>query len=39
MQSKKWYEESNITPNEIISVIDKDDVLVFDNLNEKIKSL
>ena len=32
---KKWYEESNITPNEIISVIDKDDVLVFDNLNEK----
>lgn len=32
---KKWYEESNITPNEIMSVIDKDDVLVFDNLNEK----
>ena len=35
MQSKKWYEESNINPNEIMSVIAKDDVLVFDNLNEK----
>ena len=32
---KRWYEESNINPNKIISVIDKDDALVFDNINEK----
>ena len=32
---KKWYEESKIEPNDILKQINKDDVLVFDNLNNK----
>ena len=32
---KKWYEESKIEPNDILKQIDKDDVLIFDNLNNK----
>ena len=32
---KKWYEESKIEPNDILNQIDKDDVLIFDNLNNK----
>lgn len=32
---KRWYEESLIDPNEIINNIQSDDILVFDNLNEK----
>ena len=32
---KRWYEESKIEPNDILKQIDKDDVLVFDNLNTK----
>lgn len=33
--SKKWYSESMIEPEEILNKIDNSDVLVFDNLNEK----
>jgi len=33
--NKKWYEESLIDVNNIIKSIKEDDVLVFDNLNEK----
>ena len=32
---KKWYEESKIEPNDILKQINKDDVLIFDNLNNK----
>lgn len=32
---KRWYEESKIEPNDILKQINKDDVLVFDNLNKK----
>ena len=32
---KRWYEESKIDTNDILKKINKDDVLVFDNLNEK----
>ena len=32
---KRWYEESKIEPNDILYQINKDDVLVFDNLNNK----
>lgn len=32
---KRWYEESKIEPNDILKKINKDDVLVFDNLNKK----
>ena len=32
---KRWYEESKIEPNDILHQINKDDVLVFDNLNNK----
>ena len=33
--NKKWYEESKIEPNDILKQINKDDILVFDNLNKK----
>ena len=33
--TKKWYEESLIDPENIIKTVDKDDILVFDNLNNK----
>ena len=32
---KKWYEESKIESYEILKQIDKNDILVFDNLNNK----
>lgn len=32
---KRWYEESKIESNDILEQINKDDVLIFDNLNEK----
>ena len=32
---KRWYDESNIEPNDILKQISLDDVLVFDNLNKK----
>ena len=34
---KKWYEESKIEPNDILKQINKDDVLIFDNLKNKNK--
>ena len=34
-KNKRWYEESKIDVQEILKLISKDDVLVFDNLNEK----
>lgn len=34
-KAKKWYDESNINPKDILQKIDKNDVLVFDNLNNK----
>ena len=34
-KNKRWYEESKIDVQEILKLICKDDVLVFDNLNEK----
>ena len=33
--NKKWYEESLIDPDNIISNINENDILVFDNLNSK----
>lgn len=33
--TKHWYEKSLIEPDQIISMLHKDDILVFDNLNEK----
>ena len=32
---KKWYEESRIDPEDILLKINKEDILVFDNLNNK----
>ena len=32
---KKWYDESKIDANYILREINKDDVLIFDNLNDK----
>ena len=36
---KKWYEESMIEPLEIIKIIKEDDILVFDNLNNKNQTI
>ncbi len=36
---KKWYEESLIDCNDIINNIKDDDILVFDNLNEKNQNI
>ena len=32
---KRWYDESKIETNDILKQINKDDILVFDNLNKK----
>ncbi len=32
---KKWYDESKIEPKDILKEINKEDILVFDNLNNK----
>ena len=32
---KRWYDESKIETNDILKQINKDDVLIFDNLNKK----
>ena len=31
---KRWYDESKIETNDILKQINKDDILVFDNLNK-----
>lgn len=36
---KKWYNESNINPSLILKNINKDDILVFDNLNDKNQNI
>jgi len=33
--NKKWYEESLIDTKEILNKLEKDDILIFDNLNKK----
>ena len=37
--TKKWYEESQIDPDDILQKINKEDVLVFDNLNSKNQTI
>ena len=32
---KRWYDESKIEVNDILKQINRDDVLIFDNLNKK----
>ncbi|MEG1506980.1 MAG: PfkB family carbohydrate kinase [Bacilli bacterium] len=36
---KEWYEESKINVENILKKIEKDDVLIFDNLNEKNREI
>lgn len=36
---KKWYDDSKIEINDILNQINKDDVLIFDNLNEKNQAI